>query len=225
MSEIIRNFIKERNKIINEHSTLTESQRLAYLDERTELRRQLALILSQLVSLLFKMEIDDTSTQYEKIWKAIHSKISALKLPSSRCYCIYRSPIRGSLDTELVKITSRNPNSNHILISDGSLVFTVDGETIHGVLNQEFIRLVIDAKTQINIPKDLIQFNGDSISIEYVDVFFSRNKNGEFKGHKYRGFDMGRYDTLKEKTKGFLTISNIRDAINIGTKLLYLDQD
>lgn len=224
MTDIFRSYVEERNKIIKGNILQTDKQRLEYLDMRENLRKQVALILCQLSTLLFNMEINEDDKQHEIIWNKIHRQICSLKLPKSRCYCVYRSPSRGSLDTELVQ-ASKFPTCNHILIKDGNLVFTVNGKTIYGVLNGGFIRLVIDVQTQINIPKDLVQFEGDSISVEYVDVFFSRNMKGSFTGNKYMGFDMGRFELMKEKTRSFLKISTVREVIKLGTQILYFDKD
>ena len=94
--------------------------------------------------------------------------------------------------------------------------FIVDDTIIYGRVKSQYIDLHVYEDTIIRIPKNLIQLEGDTISIQYVDVFSSRCSSM----YKYKGIDNGFVLRLHKILNGNMSQENIESAISIGRHLI-----
>ena len=71
--------------------------------------------------------------------------------------------------------------------------------------------------TIIKIPQNFIQLKGDSISIEYVDIFAARAGT---RVYKYKGLDLGKINRLQKILNRNMSLDNIKNAINLAMSLI-----
>jgi len=220
MEEILNNFLKRRDTHIKNNINLVDEKRCIYLKKREEIKRLISCIIGHLFALKFDLEMNnDTQNNIESL-ENIKNKVELLfssSSPLTKCYCIYRSPTRAIVDTESIKIVSNNPTCANITIGDRNSKFIVDNRTIYGISSKDHITLNVYEDTIIKIPQNFIQLKGDSISIEYVDIFAARSGT---RVYKYKGLDLGKINRLQKILNRNMSLDNIKNAINLAMSLI-----
>lgn len=218
---LVKGFFERRKQRISDTNTTIKNNKACYLEYKNETRRILAVILSKLFLLKFNLENGVSLAECEILKKNIHSKFQTFnKRVDSKFYCVYRSPKRDSIDMASIKVLTETPISTLIEIVNGSTLFKLNNKTIHGVKKHENIDLTIDEHTTVRIPGSFLQLPGDSISIEYIDVFYCRQLDGSFSGYKYKGLDAGlitKFDRLLHRN---LCVDVVIQTIDIGLQIL-----
>tara|TARA_Y100000768_G_C23968051_1_gene678930 strand:- start:239 stop:919 length:681 start_codon:yes stop_codon:yes gene_type:complete len=224
MENILNDFFKRRNKHIQNNINLVDEKRNIYLKKRQEIKRSISCIIGYLFALKFDLEVHNNIHRKPEVLieslENIKNKIELLITnysPLTKCYCVYKSPTRAIVDTNSIKIISNNPICANITIKDCNSNFMIENKTIYGIVSKEHITLNISEDTTIKIPKNFIQLKGDSISIEYVDVFAARGIN---RVYKYKGIDLGQIYRLKKILNRNMSIDNIQNAINLAMSLI-----
>lgn len=220
MEEIVRPFFEKRTEYRKQHVQKTESMRLQYVKKRDDIRRQIAIVISLLYNVKFDLERNgNANKELEQMWTHIDERITYVcSLVKSSCYIVYRSPKRGNVSMNLVKLLSKTAISAMITIGDCKTKFYVNGNVMYATIKRNNLELNIDENTTIQFSKNLIQLPGDSISIEYVDVFSNRFN----RAYKYKGFDNGHILKWKKILNRTLSIENVQRAIDMGMELIQI---
>lgn len=217
MDKLFNDFYKRRNLYINQNIEDIKNKQKEYLTKMDNIRRNIALIISLLIQLKFQLETQKPDKKHLECWNNIKECTNKIKsLSNSSLYCVYRSPSRTNVNTSLVKIVSPTAVCSNIKIHNCYDQFIVDDTIIYGRVKSQYIDLHVYEDTIIRIPKNLIQLEGDTISIQYVDVFSSRCSSM----YKYKGIDNGFVLRLHKILNGNMSQENIESAISIGRHLI-----
>tara|TARA_B100001996_G_C18482492_1_gene524362 strand:+ start:92 stop:760 length:669 start_codon:yes stop_codon:yes gene_type:complete len=220
MENILNDFFERRNKHIQNNINLVDEKRIIYLKKRQEIKRLISCIIGYLFALKFNLEVNNNIQENIESLENIKNKIELLITnysPLTKCYCVYKSPTRAIVDTNSIKILSKNPICANIKIKDCNSKFIIDDKTVYSIVSKDNIILNIYEDTIIKIPKNFIQLKGDSISIEYVDIFAARGAN---RIYKYKGLDLGKIYRLKKILNRNMSIDNIKNAIDLAMNLI-----
>ena len=187
--EIIKRFqqfFQKRNHLIHTNIEKADTHRIAYLKQMDMSRRLIAVVISLLYFLKLEIERGLYNTEQHVMWTNIKTKIENIEQRVvSHVYCVYRSQARSNINTQLVEIVSPKAVCAEIKIHDCKTTFMIQNKIVYGKVIKNHIVLHVYEDTTIRFPKDLVQLHGDSITIEYVDVFSSRGS----RVYKYKGLD------------------------------------
>lgn len=138
------------------------------------------------------------------------------KFIKSEYYAVYRSEIRNSVSSTLVKVLGEFPSTCKISINNCKDVFLYNGKKIYSKLIDKNYILIVDLSTIIQIPTDLIQLVGDSITVEYTDIFTSRFNNT----YCYKGIDLSIINQIMNIFSKNISDNNIEESIGLIKSLL-----
>ena len=87
-----------------------------------------------------------------------------------------------------------------------------NGRKIYSKLTNNKYVLIVDNSTIIEIPTEIVQLKGDSITIEYTDIFTSRFCNTTY---YYKGWNKSIINKLTNIFDSNISNSNIHEAIDL----------
>ena len=226
MDEIIGNFFMRRKILIDKNQAECKNKLHDYLHKRNDIEKQIALLLSKLV--LLKFEVQRTgSSSHTQSWYQFKTTLEHIfPVLCSECYAIYKSPRRQSVDTHTICLDQSSdtkiPTSNELEILDTRTKFRnkENGCVCNGRIKQNNVQLHINESTDMELPYNYIQLPNDSISIEYLDVFYTRTHKGGIYGQKYKGFDKGIFLKLQSCFDTTMSLDNIEKAIAFAHQFL-----
>ena len=165
----------------------------------------------------------DQSTIIDTKWNGFKNKLNEIKLYhdnfiKSNYSILYRSEIRNSVSSNLIKVISNYPSNCKIDVYNCKDVFLYNGRKIYSKLTNNKYILIIDNSTIIEIPTEIVQLKGDSITIEYTDIFTSRFSNTTY---YYKGWNKSIINKLTNIFDSNISNSNIQEAIDLLKTFLY----
>lgn len=96
------------------------------------------------------------------------------------------------------------------------MFFLYNGKKIYSKLIDNNYILIVDLSTILQIPTDLIQLVGDSITVEYTDIFTSRFNNTYY----YKGIDLSIINQIMNIFLKNISHNNIKESITLIKSLL-----
>ena len=227
MDEIIENFFKVRQLLIDKNQIECKNKLHKYLHDRSYIEKQIALLISKLVLLKFDVQRDKLNYNIHiQTWLKLKNKLKNLcAFLCSDCYAIYKSPSRQSVDTHIINLdkscVSKTPISTELKVIDARTKFSnKDGFIYNGRVKHNNVLLQINETTHMKLSCDYIQLPNDSISIEYLDMFYTRTYKGGKYGQNYKGFDKGIFILLQSCFDLTMSLKNIDKAIDYSHQLL-----
>jgi len=156
------------------------------------------------------------STILDNTWNNLKDKLNEIILYhnefiNSNYSILYKSEIRNSVSSNLIKVLSKSPSNCKIEIYNCKDIFMLNGKKIYSkLINNKYI-LIIDNSTIIEIPTELVQLKGDSIIIEYTDIFTSRFNDTYY----YKGLNKSIINKISNIFDNNISDSNIQTAISL----------
>lgn len=157
----------------------------------------------------------------DNTWNNLKDKLNEIILYynefiNSNYSILYKSEIRNSVSSNLIKVLSKSPSNCKIDIYNCKDIFMLNGKKIYSkIINNKYI-LIIDNLTIIEIPTELVQLQGDSIIIEYTDIFTSRFNDTYY----YKGLNKSIINKISNIFDNNISDSNIQTAISLLKTLL-----
>tara|TARA_Y100000389_G_scaffold204972_1_gene261454 strand:+ start:13158 stop:13826 length:669 start_codon:yes stop_codon:yes gene_type:complete len=214
MDDIINDYYETRKHILHKNSEIIKKKHELYIENKKDANRLIAVLLGKLIDLKYEFEIKK-DVKIEKISNIKENIAEINKLISDNYYCIYRSPQRNMIDTNSVRnISTELPSNITINIDDCKNEFIINNKKIQSVLVNSKKHINVDENTIIEMPSDMLLLPNDSITIEYLDVFYYMDKNGDICYKKYNGYNKRAIYNIGNIIEKRITIESLDYLIN-----------
>lgn len=235
MEQIQKNFLKTKINISSSNKQKLDILRKKYINNIRNVNKKLALLIAHLYSLKFNFDniyttdninyinehsnnnsINEHNILINNKWNKFKNNLNEIKLYQnefikSNYSVLYKSETRNSVTSNLINVISDCPLKCKIFIHNCKDIFLYNGKKIYSKLvNNKYI-LMIDNSTIIEIPCELIQLKGDTIEIEYTDIFTSRYNNTYY----YKGWNKSTINQITNIFNNTISKSNIQQAIDL----------
>lgn len=213
-NKILSSFFQFKKKINNQVEKNVVKEHNDYKTKRNSLLNTLVKMRCVIDHIIF---LENCGNQYKKyinahdkmnkLWEELLSLNLQLKDKNiiSKLYCIYSSPQRKIKNECLIHSTNNTGNIIKLDISNCYHIFKKSSnpkKEIISISHENYKNIHIDSKTCLQYNEHLIQLEGDTIQVLYLDVFFLRNVNGRLLKKVYKGFNPNDLDELIHLSRG-----------------------
>lgn len=215
------NFYERRNNIITKTQNRLLSKHDTYVIKKEVFHKTITQMYCLLKHISFIQQCElkfSKAFGYNKkilhLWSKTKELSNTLEY-ESQFYCIYKSQERRKMNTHLITALDKSLEPMVVNIKNCNDIFTCNNKEYFSSIVGTNTHLHLSSKTSVSFENGLVQRYGDSICLDYFDIFYCRDITGNIQKKVYRGISPEILDELKYILNGELSNKKVLKSLGI----------